>query len=398
VYYPPSETSAAQMMRDLALEFTSLGHEVIVATLSEDILSPTTVDDEENVTVLRIRSGRLKGTNHVIRMWRESRISATMWRRGRHFFEANPCDLIVFYSPTIFFGDLVRRLKSLWRCPSYLILRDIFPQWAVDAGLLRKGLLFKYLKRREFAQYAASSVIGIEAPGNREYFEKDARLSRYRIEILHNWVALNSRPKGVSQWRKRLELEDKVVFFYGGNIGKVQDMENILQLAASMRDHKEMFFLLVGSGSEELHVKEIIVERKMRNIRLLSTLPQRDYFECLSEFDVGLISLDRRLSSHNFTGKLLGYVMCGKPILASVNPGNDLIAFLQREDAGIACVNGENEKLEEAALFLASDPQARERMGRKARALGETTFSAHVAACKILSHFATPQVLNRDQK
>jgi glycosyltransferase involved in cell wall biosynthesis len=374
------------MMHALANEFARLGHEVIVATPSETCQDTLEVEEEDGITVVRVRVGTLRKVGNVIRMWRESRLSKTMWLHGKRFFQEHRCDLVVFYSPTIFFGELVGRLKSMWRCPSYLILRDIFPKWAVDTGILQEGVIYEYLKLKELAQYAVSDRIGVEAQGNLAYFESDVPEARDRVEVLYNWMNVSEIPIGGSIWRTRLGLENKVVFFYGGNLGKAQDLDNLLRLASSLRTHQKIFFLFVGTGSEELRIKEEIRRKGMLNIQILSPLSQREYLECLSEFDVGLISLDRRLNSHNFTGKLLGYVLCGKPVLASINPGNDLIEFLERADVGIACVNGEDEKLQEAAIRLASDPSIREQMGRRARALGETAFSVQTAACQILSH------------
>jgi glycosyltransferase involved in cell wall biosynthesis len=304
--------------------------------------------------------------------------------------------LVVFYSPTIFFGELVGRLKDIWQCPSYLILRDIFPKWAVDTGILHEGIIYRYLKRKELGQYAVSDMIGVEAQGNLAYFDSDVPDARHRVEVLHNWVDVSETPKNRSNWRNRLDLQNKVVFFYGGNLGKAQDLDNLLRLALSLQARQEIFFLLVGSGSEESRIKEEILRKKMLNIRLLPPLSQKEYLACLSEFDVGLISLDRRLNSHNFTGKLLGYVICGKPVLASINPGNDLIAFLQNADVGLACINGEDEKLREAAIRLASDSSLREQMGTRARLLGETTFSVRGAASRILSHLEKTQVGHGD--
>src|ERR1039458_10375777 len=166
VYSPPSTTSAAQMMRDLALEYVRQGHQVIVATASDTVEGTARITEEDGVTVVRAKTGNLKYANKAFRMWREGHLSATMWRNLCKFFQANPCDLIVFYSPTIFFGDLVNRLKTIWGCPSYLILRDIFPKWAVDAGLIRKGIVYRYIKRKELVQYAAADIIGVEAFGN----------------------------------------------------------------------------------------------------------------------------------------------------------------------------------------------------------------------------------------
>ena len=252
VYYPPSTTSAAQMMRDLALEYVRQGHQVIVATPGDAVEGTARITEEDGVTLVRVKTGDLKYANKAFRMWRECRLSATMWQGACKFFQANPCDLIVFYSPTIFFGDLVNRLKTIWGCPSYLILRDIFPQWAVDAGLIRKGMVYRYLKRKELAQYAAADLIGVEASGNLSYFRNELAGYDYRVEVLHNWLDVRKQPASNSYWRHKLGLNNKVIFFYGGNIGVVQDLDNILRLAAGLRDHEEVFFLLVGSGSEVL--------------------------------------------------------------------------------------------------------------------------------------------------
>jgi len=376
-------------MRDLAHECVRQGHQVIVATPSDTIEGTARITEEDGVTVVRVRTGNLKYANKASRMWREGRLSTTIWRSAGKFFQANPCDLIVFYSPTIFFGDLVHRLKADWGCPSYLILRDIFPKWAVDAGLISNGLIYRYLKRKELVQYAAADIIGVESFGNMSYFSEDLAGIRYRVEVLYNWLDAQEHPKSNSGWRQQLGLNDKTIFFYGGNIGVVQDLDNILRLVEKMRCCDEVFFLLVGSGSEVQRLNGEIEKRNLRNIRILPPLSQKEYLQCLTECDVGLVSLDRRLTSHNFTGKLLSYVLCGKPVLASLNPGNDLIKFLRHADAGYACINGEDEELFAAALILATQSEIRQRMGKNAHALAESTFSVRVIAKQIISHFST---------
>ena len=386
VYYPPDTTSAAQMMRDLALEFVRQGHQVMVVTPSDSAKCATYVTDEDGVIV----AGNTKSANKVLRLWRESRLSATIWRSARGVFRENPCELVVFYSPPIFFGDLVSRLKALWGCRSYLVHRDIFPQWAVDAGVLREGgMLHRYLRRKEVAQYVAADIIGVEAPGNLPYFNHESQGNNYSAEVLYNWISTRAELTCTSGWRQRLGLEGKVVFFYGGNIGVAQDMDNIIRLAASLRARDDLFFLLMGAGSEVQRLNLEIDRRGLSNIRIHPAIPEKEYMQCLCEFDVGLVSLDRRLRSNNFTGKVLGYVSCGKPILASVNAGNGLIDLLRRADAGIACTNGEDDSFRSAALVLATQPLIRQRMGRNARALCDTTFSVQAIAKQILSHFGS---------
>jgi glycosyltransferase involved in cell wall biosynthesis len=385
--YYPSTKSGAKMMHDLGVQFVRDGHEAIVVTTAQGTRQDLSVTTEDRVTVVRVRTGKIKDASRAMRGLREFRLSANIWRKAKAFFTANPCDLVVFYSPTIFFGDLVRKLKTLWGCSSYLVLRDIFPQWAVDAGVIKKGLLYRYLRRKELAQYDAADVIGAESPGSLRYFADELSDKAYRVEVLLSWTELQERPRPGTSHRLRLGLGEKVVFFYGGNIGVAQDMDNILRLAANLNGREDMFFLLVGSGSEAPRLEREIEQQHLTNLRILPPLPQERYLQCLSEFDVGLISLDRRLSTSNLPGKLFGYMTCGVPILASINPGNDLAQLLPEADAGIACENGDDQGLCEAAQRLAADGELRKRMGNNARILLEGRFSVYAAAAQILSHF-----------
>jgi O26-antigen biosynthesis N-acetyl-L-fucosamine transferase len=387
VYYPPIPNAAGFLMRDLAKEYVSRGHQVIVVTPSSSIHEKTMLVDEEGITVIRVRSAEMKDTNRFFRLWREIRLSGDIWRRASDLFKSAPCDLVVFYSPTIFFGKLVERLRKLWDCQSYLILRDIFPQWAVDAGLLHKrGILYRFLRRKELEQYQAANVIGVQSKGDLAYFENNL-LHKLQVELLYNWVNEASKPSVGSHWRKKLGLEGKVIFCYGGNIGVAQDMDNIVRLAANLRHRDDCFFLLIGQGTEVRRIRASISRLALENIRVLPSMGESAYLQCLSECDVGLVTLDRRLRSHNFPGKLLGYMLCGVPILASINSGNDLKDVLEEAGAGICCVNGEDEKLCKAAQMLASQPLLRERMGRNANLLSRTTFSAGAAANQILLHW-----------
>lgn len=385
--YYPSTKSGAKMMHDLGVQFVRDGHQAIVVTSAHAVRQDLNISVEDGVTVVRVRTGDLKNASRALRGLREFRLSATIWRKAKAFFSGNHCDLIVFYSPTIFFGDLVRKLKAVWGCRAYLVLRDIFPQWAVDAGVIKKGLLYRYLRRKELTQYAAADIIGAEGAGDLEYFRQEPRLKGHHVEVLSNWTDTQPPPPVGTKFREQLGLRDKVVFVYGGNIGVAQDPDNLMRLATSVKDRQEIFFLLVGGGSEASRLGRQIEEQHLANIRLLPSLSQEEYLRCLSEFDVGLVSLDRRLQTHNSTGKLLGYLLCGKPVLASLNPGNGLANLMHEADAGIACENGDDQRLRESAVLLASDSKLRERMGNNARLLLESRFSVRAAAGQILSHF-----------
>lgn len=385
-YYPHS-TASAKLVHDLGVELRKQGHSVMIVT-------PNSLNDEDlelsvesDLLVARLKTGKLKGVGKLSRAVREARLSETMWRKGKQFFRDHPCDLVIFYSPSIFFGSLVRKLKSLWKCPAYLILRDIFPQWAVDAGVLKKGLAYKFFRLKELEQYAAADVIGVQSPANLEYFANSLPNKRYDLEVIHNWTTLDEQEFVPANYREKLRLQDKVVFFYGGNIGVAQDMDNVIRLATALEAEPHIEFLLVGDGSEVERLKATIDEKALTNIRILPAVGQQEYLAMLSEFDVGLVSLDRRLQTQNFPGKTLGYMYFSKPMLCSLNPGNDLKTMLERSEAGLCSLNGDDETLRANALALANDAALRQRIGQNARQLLERDFSVSVVARRILSHF-----------
>lgn len=384
-YLPHSKSSATQM-HDLAVEFHRRKHDVMILTPSNSISTDMEVTVEEGSRVIRIKTRKIKGASKVFRALEETRLSNLVWRRAKQFLLRNPADLIVFYSPTIFWGALVERLKSVWGCPAYLILRDIFPAWAVDAGLLRKGLIYHFFRRKEIQQYKAANRIAVQSPANLHYFARGFASQRFPVEVLYNWMSLRVEDLPPTNYRRQLGLQGKIVFFYGGNLGVAQDVDNILRLAGRLAGQDHIRFLLVGEGSEVPRLMISLAENGLQNVQVLRAVSHREYLAMLSEFDVGLLSLDRRLKTHNVPGKLLGYMYWYKPTLASINPGNDLFEILEKNQAGLCVSNGDDESLCTAALRLANDPELRERMGQNARRLLEQQFSVDAAVAQILVH------------
>jgi glycosyltransferase involved in cell wall biosynthesis len=387
--YLPSQKSSAKLIHDLGVEFSKLHHDVTILTPSDQTDQNLEISIEDGLRVARVKTPRIKEASKPLRGFNEARLSSLVWRKAGKFLRENRADLIIFYSPTIFWGALVRRLKSLWHCPAYLILRDIFPQWAVDAGVLKRGLIYEYFRRKEMNQYDSADVIGVQSPGDLNYFANNFARRDFRLDVLYNWTAKREIGLPKTDYRTQLGLQDKVVFFYGGSLGIAQDVDNIIRLASALADHPEIHFLLVGSGTEVSRLKRVIAQKVLKNVLLLRPVEQREYLSMVGEFDVGLITLDRRLTNHNIPGKLLAYLYWGMPVLASINPGNDLFKLIGENIAGICVENGKDAAFRDAATKLSSDERVRRMMGHRAHGLLETTFSADAAARQILSHIPT---------
>jgi len=237
-------------------------------------------------------------------------------------------------------------------------------------------------------QYDVSDFIAVQSRGDLHYFNKHFPSKNYHPTVLYNWSRSDEADLPTTSYRSRLGLQDKVIYVYGGNFGVAQDVDNLIRLAASLSNRPEIHFLFVGEGTEVARMERLIAARQLQNIHLLPAVNQREYLAMLSECDVGLLSLDRRLTTHNVPGKLFGYMFWGMPVLASLNPGNDLFALLGDKHAGFCFENGDDANLTAAALLLAKDAGLRIQMGHNARLLLESTFSSRAAAVQILNELS----------
>ncbi|EMY69606.1 glycosyltransferase, group 1 family protein [Leptospira vanthielii serovar Holland str. Waz Holland = ATCC 700522] len=373
-------------MHELALEFLHSGHMVTVVTPDPDQEESYTLKDLDRISVLRFRSGRIKNVPKPIRLINEILLSFRATSALSHWLQTNPHDLIVFYSPTIFWSGLVCYLKRIWKSPSYLILRDFFPQWVIDNGIIGKHSVLAYLFRFfERKLYQSADAIGIQSPANLKWFTKTfPKISN--TQLLYNWASplddfSKDHPVNI---REKYNLGDKIIFFYGGNIGHAQDMKNLLVLAERMLSFPKVQFLFLGAGDEFELVQDTIANKTLTNCLLLGSVSQDIFSSILHQIDVGLFTLHPDHKTHNFPGKILGYMQSGIPILGAVNQGNDLKNVIEEGNAGLVSLAGDHDTLYKNAVSML-DLQNRRKMGTNARMLLQSTFSVATTVEKIVS-------------
>lgn len=383
-YLPNSTRVSAKMMHELACELLRKGHEPVVICPSDEAKT-LKIMRLDGITIYKFPNGAIKGVSKISRAINESMLSFNAWWFIRKYVNEERFDGVVYYSPSIFFGSLVRKIKKSCHCKSYLILRDSFPQWLVDQGIIKKhGLVEKYFRYFEKVNYAAADCIGVMSEKNKEIFI-DKHRDRYKVQTLFNWADFN----GVeciphTSLLSELSLLGKTIFFYGGNIGHAQDMMNLMRLISSISYRSDIHFLLIGQGDEVPLVEKFIIDNSLSNCTYLPSIKQDEFKSVLKVVDVGLFSLAKNHSVHNFPGKLLGYMANRLPILGSVNKGNDVMQIINEASAGFAFENGDDEALLNAAITFADDIQLRRRLGDNAFSLLRDKFSVEMAADTIL--------------
>ena len=384
--FPPLRSSGAVQLRDLSLALVRLGHELTVLIASPEVANRCEVEQWRGVRVLRLRAPKTKDVSYVRRTIGEFLMPFFMINHLRRSdFLDETFDAVIWYSPSIFLGPIVHWIKRWQQCPSYLIVRDIFPEWAVDMGLMRRGLPYWFFRLVARYQYAQADTIGVQSPGNRAYFP--GRPGMARVEVLHNWLA-EAAVSGCPIRVAETALAGRFVFVYAGNMGVAQGMHTLLGLAASLQSRNDVGFLFVGRGSEAQRMREQALQRGLNNTVFFDEIDPDEIPGLYAQCHVGLVALDPRHRTHNIPGKFLTYMQAGLPVLASINPGNDLVGLITTECVGRVCTTQDLEELKKQAIALADDVRQGVVFYDRCKALSRKMFSAETAARQILQALA----------
>jgi glycosyltransferase involved in cell wall biosynthesis len=383
--FPPLRTSGAVQLRDLSREFIRQGHDLTVLLPCAEMSEPWQLEDMDGVRVLRLKAPRTKDIDYVRRTLGEFLMPFAMRRNLRSSpLATERWDGVVWYAPSIFHAPLANSLKKASACKGYLIVRDIFPEWAVDMGLMGRGLPYRVFDAVARYQYSVADVIGVQTPGNRTYFDAWQRSPGRKLEVLQNWL---DRPADMpcSIRVNQTSLAGRKVFVYAGNMGVAQGMDILLDLAEQLHDRADVGFLFVGRGSDAQRLKRAAHARKLTNVEFFDEIHPDEIPDLYSQCSVGIVALDPRHKSHNIPGKFLTYMQSGLPVLANINAGNDLAALIRNEQVGQVCESNQIDELTSWAQALLRQVDSDELLPQRCRELFVREFSAEQAVRQIVT-------------
>ena len=385
VAYPPVRSSVAVQMRDLAREFVVQGHEPVVLVPEANLGRSWMMETLDGVEVLRLSAFPTRDIRYLWRTIAEILLPWAMLRALRKSpLASRRWDAVVWYSPPIFFGPLVRALKRASECRSYLIQRDVFPEWAVDLGILRKGPVYRMFKAFQRQQYDAADIIGVQAPSNLAYLAHLDGKSAVHLEVLWNWLA-EVRDTGCSIDLGTTPLAGRTVFVYAGNMGIAQGVDVFIDLAERLQHRRDIGFLFVGRGSDVPRLRASAVERRLDNVLFYDEVDPNEIPGLLAQCHVGLLALDPRHKTHNIPGKFVAYVQAGLPVLARINANNDLVGLIETEGVGRVDAGTTLDSLQAHAERMADDQRRREIMSSNGRQLARKLFSPTAAVKQIVA-------------
>lgn len=364
----PKPEESSTIYTDLAEELVKKNHKVTVVVSQEKKKNTSThLSLERDMNVLRIVAGNLYDVNIIEKGITILMLQYQLKSGIKKYLKNKKFDLILFESPPVTTASVVEWAMKYFDCPSYLMLKDIFPQNALDINILtKKHPAYYYFKMKENKLYRTASIIGVMSEGNKNYIlNKNPEIASEKVKIFPNSKQVKEFNQGSSnEFRKKYNIPDEAILtVYGGNMGKPQGIEFVCEILKSNKDNDNVFFLLVGRGTERDKIKDVIEAYKINNALLLKSLHRKEYETMLDEADLGLVFLDQRFTIPNFPSRVLSYFEKKLPVLAAIDANTDFGEMLKLSKSGEYVIAGNLEDFNEKLDFLSENENLRLQMG-----------------------------------
>ena len=387
-----SDIEGRGIYQDLMRKFRDEGHNVYIVTAAERRLGQeTSLVDSHGVKILNVKTLNIQKTNIVEKgigtLLMENQFKSAI----KKYLGDVKFDLITYSTPPITFTNVVKYLiRKNPDAISYLQLKDIFPQNAVDMKMFGEKSVFNwYFRKKEKALYKVSGFIGCMSPANVEFLLKhNPGVSADRVEVAPNSIELVNKVMEPGQEkaeryyiRKKYDLPtDLPIFIYGGNLGRPQGIDFLVKCLEANKQRTDCYFVVVGSGTHYKMISDWYDQNKNAKVKVMQFLPKEDYDLLVKHCDVGLIFLDHRFTIPNYPSRLLSYLENRMPILCATDINTDIGKIAVENGYGYWC---ESVKPEDFTVLvdkmLASDMKAMGERGYeflKQNYLVEHTYNA----------------------
>jgi len=340
---------------DLMRKFRDEGHQVyVVSPLERRYNQKTSLRENKGIHILGVKTLNLQKTNFIEKGIGTLLLEYQFQNAIKTYLSHITFDLVLYSTPPITFTKVIKTLKNKCNPTTYLLLKDIFPQNAVDLELMSKNsLLYKFFRKKEMDLYKISDTIGCMSPANKQYIlEHNSFIDESKVEVNPNSIEIPEEKNEIDIEKIKnqygIPLNTRT-FIYGGNFGKPQNVDYIIKILKTNKNRTDCFFVLAGSGTEFNKLEKWIFESKPNNIILLNQLQITEYNNLVQACDVGLIFLDHRFTIPNYPSRLLTYLLFKKPIIAATDPNSDIGEIAVENNYGFYCesssINDFNKKL-----------------------------------------------------
>lgn len=359
---------------DLVKALSEAGHKVYVLAGTTKKIDTDRVYDEDGIKVAYVSLPDQFNAGKIKKGMVQLLIEPMMIKACKKHFYKEKIELITYPTPPITLSNVVKKLKKHYRATTYLMLKDIFPQNAVDLKMMSdNGVICKYFKHVEEKLYDVSDYIGCMSEANISYMRDHCAPENWgKLELFPNTVKI--KPFDDSRYANASDGEI-VNFVFGGNLGKPQAVDFLLEGIEKLKDYNKAHFCIIGDGTESKRVQDFIHSKKLSNAEYHKSLPREEYEKMLKKQDIGLIMLHPDFTIPNFPSRCLSYMQMGIPILAVTDRRSDIgIMVSQLSRCGYYTPSDDLSGFVRMVQTICENKNALEKMGRNGRTYLEDKF------------------------
>lgn len=387
------DLSLKALYPDLVRALAQNNNMYVVTCIEKRTGKETSLSEECGCHILRIKTGDITHTSLVKKAINMMLLEKLFINAIVEYLPEIKFDLIIYSTPPINFEKVVAKIKKRDGAKSYLLLKDIFPQNAIDLQMFSKlNPIYGYYRMKERNLYRLSDYIGCMSQGNVDYvLEHNRFISKKNVEICPNSVEITELQRvnkcDLDVIKKYNIPCEKVKFIYGGNLGKPQGIDFLIETIDTLKTNERAFFIIIGSGTEYHKLENYIQYNNPSNVRLIKELPRDDYQRIAEQCDIGLIFLDRRFTIPNIPSRMLSYMQAAKPVLAITDRNTDLKNIIEEGKFGWWAPSGEIKAVEQCFTVVLDSEYMYESIGYNGRNYLIQNFTAKHSAEIILGHF-----------
>jgi glycosyltransferase involved in cell wall biosynthesis len=300
-------------------------------------------------------------------------------------------DVILVTSPPLFVGITAYVLAKIKRVPFVFEIRDLWPESAIDTGVLQNKAIIKFAYWFESFIYRKATLINVLTPAFRDKLINDKGVAPEKIIFIPNAADFSLSEKllkefDVNAFRKTHNLEEKFVITYVGAHGVANHLIQVIEAAERLTD-TNVLFLLIGDGMQKPYLQEETLKRNLTNIRFVDSVSKADVFKYILASDLGS-SILKKVDTFKtvYSNKTFDYMSCKKPILMAI----DGVSRALVEDAGCGVyVEPENtDDWEEKIRFYLNNKTLIEAQGLSGYNYAQQYFDRDFLAKKYLDYLS----------
>lgn len=345
------------------------GHRFTVVASDVSYLDGTRLGSgrEEWIDGIRVLRARMLRGIHRSFAWRIVAFLSFMVSSVGTALRARPVDIVMGTSPPLFQAVSAWLVAALRRRPFLLEIRDLWPDFAIDMGVLKNPVLIWLARRLENFLYRRAAHILVNSPAYRDFLVGRG-IEPGKVTLIANGVdpGMFDPAEHGARIRQELSLDGKFVVTYAGAIGPANDIPTLVRAAERLRDDDAVRVLLVGDGKDRPRVQQMIAERGLTNVLLAPPRPKSEMAQVLGASDACAATLlNIPMFAMTYPNKVFDYMAAARPVVLGID--GVIRQVVEDAGAGIFVPPGDDAALAEAVRRLKADRGAAAAMGRRGR-------------------------------